>query len=303
MQNEDLGEFLFEDAWKRFSPALRHLLLLMTRISDAHDDALLNLCCNQTKLARNDAIAGLEESRGIASSTSIHGVTHLQFTPEFVHFCEDKTEQIGGRALPSRDSVERIRKRYDHFVRARSQRVADKFKAAYRKPFAKMAYQSFVEGDYPEAEEHYELAIDEDPANGMLFERFANSLLLMGKATEAERRAERATELEPSSAQTWFTRGRIKAELGDTVGTAMAMSHAEKLGHRDFECLYQRARSYYKSPDLCLPDVQRHLKKAQQALFASPVGEAERKKWEGMIEKMESKAMWRNNAARRPKRY
>lgn len=302
MQNEDLGEFLFEDAWRRFTPALRHLLLLMTRVSDAHDTALLKLCCSPAKVAVYDAAAGLEESRGIASSTNIDGVLHIQFAPEFVRFCEGRTERIGGREFPSEEAVARIRKRYDRFVRAKSQRVVDRFRAAYRKPFARIAYQAFLARDYVEAEENYELAVDEDPLNGMLFERFANSLLLMGKASEAEPKSERATELLPKSAQTWFTRGRIKAELGDTVGTAIAMTHAEKFGHAAHECFFQRARSYYFAAPASLGDVRLNIEKARRSLSDSTRDDSYRKKWEGEFDNLVRRSEWRTRSnLRRPR--
>src|SRR5207244_4143897 len=46
MLEKDLGTFLFDDAWQRLTPSLRHLLLIMVRITDVHDIVTLRLCCD-----------------------------------------------------------------------------------------------------------------------------------------------------------------------------------------------------------------------------------------------------------------
>ena len=176
MQRQDLGQFLYDDAWARLSPGLRGLLLLMSRIGDTHDQYLLQLCCQRAEVTVAAASDAIEESRGIATINRFEGALQIAFNPEFFQYCAERTELIDGRSTPTDDDVNWVRRRYSEFVSSASSQVYDRNIRAFRLPAARAAWKAFTE-NRAEALDYYEIAAMEDTQNGWLFVVFGISLL------------------------------------------------------------------------------------------------------------------------------
>ena len=162
MQRQDLGNFLYEDAWKRMSPELRHVLLLMSRIGDTHDQHLMQLCCSRANVTILAASEAIEESKGIASISRFEGALQIVFNPEFFNYCAERTELIEGKELPLVADIEWVQRRYKEFIVSASAQVSDRNMKAYRVPSARAAWKFFMENKKDIALEYYEIAVLDD---------------------------------------------------------------------------------------------------------------------------------------------
>ncbi len=249
MKQKDLGEFLYADAWARFPAVVQHLLLLLVRISDVHDETMLRLGAEATGVGLVAAMAALEESRGIAKVTRIRGEAHVAFRKGFQDFCANRQIVVDGKRVPEASLVSRTKQRYEQYLATRDREVADRMAAAFRKPFAKMARSAFFQGRMAECLEYYELAIGEDPNNALLFDRYAFFLLRQGTVDEALGKAYRATELGPSEPEPWFTKGIILGHLGKANEAVAALDRARELGKPTHLVKLQMAHALLRAPE------------------------------------------------------
>jgi len=234
MQTQDLGEFLYTDAWNRLASEMRHLLLIMTNISDIHDETLLKLCCRHANVGVTQAFDILEESRGIAQIAQYDNNSQITFSTEFMKFCSERTFRINGIDVPTKESIEKIRSRYNEFLKSSTSKIQDRLSQAFRNPFAKAAHIASREGRDEDCEMYYELAVNDDKENGWLLDRYAFFLSThySGRQAEALDWAKRSVALLPQEKEAWFTKGAIESKLGMTNdgSTPIFMDHAGKTG-------------------------------------------------------------------------
>ena len=249
MQRQDLGQFLYDDAWARLSPELRRVLLLMSRVGDIHDQYLMQLCCQRTEVSMAAASEAIEESRGIASVSRFEGGLQIAFNPEFFNYCVERTELIDGKATPTNEDVEWVKRRYAEFVASASAQVNDRNARAFRVASARAAWKNFMEDKVGPALEYYEIAALEDSENGWLFDRYAYTLMRLRRFDEALAKAKKAVDLLPEDPEVYFTKGMIESRLHDLDGAIRDLDRAAKLGKPKYLCELQKAYAYvYSEP-------------------------------------------------------
>ncbi len=267
MQRQDLGQFLYDDAWSRLAPEMRHVMLLMSRIGDVIDQYIIQLCCRVANVNVAAASEAIEESKGIGTVTKIQGILQVAFNPEFSNYCAERTELLDGKTVPTEDDVNWVQKRYREFVADASTQVRDRNTRAYVVPSARAAWKSFQDGNIDQAFEHYAAACTEDPDNGYLYDRFAYALFSQRRYPEALEKAKRATVLLAEEPEAWFTRGMIEARLGRAPDAIKDLDRAESLGKPRHLCELQRAYAYvYSDPK----DVESARKCVEHALKLAP---------------------------------
>lgn len=267
MQRQDLGQFLYEDAWGRISPNMRYVLLLMTRISQTHDEYSMQLCCQRANVTLMAATEAVEESKGIATIARFGIGLQLTFNPEFFLFCQQRLEHIGGTMVPTDEDISVIKMRYSEFIKNSSSHIKDKHMLAYRTPYAKAAWTFFQEGNQSECIRFYELAIKVDHENGWLHDRFAYTLFTFKKYPEALIPARKATSLMPEDPTAWFTRGLIESRGGDAPAALQCYQSAEKYGQPEHLCELQRASAWMLEPK---PELNRARKCLDRARKIAP---------------------------------
>lgn len=249
MQRQDLGQFLYDDAWSRLAPEMRHVMLLMSRIGDVIDQYIIQLCCRVANVSVAAASEAIEESKGIGTVTKIQGILQVAFNPEFLNYCAERTELLDGKTAPSAEDVNWVQKRYREFVADASAQVRDRNTRAFVVPSARAAWKSFQDGNIEQAFEHYEAACAEDPDNGYLYDRFAYALFSQRRYAAALEKAKRATVLLSDEPEPWFTRGMIETRLSLTSDASQNLNRAESLGKPKHLCELQRAYAYvYSNP-------------------------------------------------------
>lgn len=252
MQRQDLGQFLYDDAWGRLSPEMRRVLLLMSRVSDSHNQYLMQLCCQRTEVTVAATSEAIEESRGIASVTRVEGTLQITFNPEFYNYCMARWEQLDGKQFPTTADIEWVKRRYSEFLVSASAQVRDRNILAFRVPAARAAWKCFTnekEDQTEQALEYYETAISEDPNNGWLFDRYAHSLMKLKKYDRALKISERAVQLLPADPDVNFTKGMIESRIGKVDASVADLDTAASLGKPKHLCELQKAYAYvYANP-------------------------------------------------------
>lgn len=247
MQNKDLGEFLYADAWQRIGEPLRQLLLLMSRVGEVHDEVLLKLCASECGVSVLEAQRAIDESRGIAGVSRVGGSLQVTFTPEFMRFCSGRVVNINGNEFPDASIIKRVGVRYRHFQSSMNRQIFDKTGKAFRHPLARAAYKAAMDGDESEADKWYELAVGADASNAALHDRYAYFLMSRGKFSRASDQAASAVQLESNVAEFHFTRGMIESRLGLSRDALRSLSSAQRLGKPTHLCALQMAYAYCKS--------------------------------------------------------
>lgn len=274
MQRKDLGEFLYLDAWRRLTPELRGLLLLMTRSGEVHEEALFRLCCQTAGLSALSALEALEESRGIVSTVVTSGNRELVFNLDFVRFAEARPrEDWTLKGMTLEQAVGQVRKRYRQLIKSRGAHVYDRVSRAFRTPFARAAWQAFQEQRWEDCERNYELAVVEDKTNGLLFDRYAYFLFRQERLDDALGRSREATRLSPGDAETWFTRGLIEARLGLADEATSSLTRAEALGKPAHLCHLQIAYGLMKARPARPFDAMAELVRAKEMPEGEELGE------------------------------
>jgi archaellum biogenesis ATPase FlaH len=265
MQRQDLGQFLYDDAWARLSPELRRVLLLMSRLGDSHDQYLMQLCCQRTDVTVAAASEAIEESRGIASVSRFEGTLQVTFNPEFYNYCVERWELIDGKRTPTEDDVDWVRRRYGEFVASASTQVYDRNVRAFRVPAARAAWKSFTENRFDAALDYYEIAALEDPDNGWLFDRFAYTLMKMRRWDAALEKAGKAVLLLPTDPEVFFTKGMIQSRRGAVEDAVRDLDRAGVLGKPKHLCEMQKAYAYVYSTPSDLAEARACLDQARRA--------------------------------------
>lgn len=265
MQRQDLGQFLYDDAWARLSPELRRVLLLMSRLGDSHDQYLMQLCCQRTDVTVAAASEAIEESRGIASVSRFEGTLQVTFNPEFYNYCVERWELIDGKRTPTEDDVDWVRRRYGEFVASASTQVYDRNVRAFRVPAARAAWKSFTENRFDAALDYYEIAALEDPDNGWLFDRFAYTLMKMKRWDAALEKAAKAVLLLPTDPEVFFTKGMIESRRGAVEDAVRDLDRAVVLGKPKHLSEMQKAYAYVYSTPSNLPEARVCLDQARRA--------------------------------------
>ena len=267
MQRQDLGQFLYDDAWGRLAPEMRHVMLLMSRIGDVIDQYIIQLCCRMANVNVAAASEAIEESKGIGTVTKIQGILQVAFNPEFSNYCAERTELLDGKTVPLPEDVSWIQKRYREFVIDASAQVRDRHTRAFLVPSARAAWKSYQDGNIDQAFQHYEAACSEDPDNGYLYDRFAYALFSQRQFEPALDKAKRATALLADEAEPWFTQGMIRARLGHGGEALKDLDRAKTLGKPEHLCELQRAYAYvYSDPK----DLERARRSVERSLKLAP---------------------------------
>lgn len=249
--NDQLLEFLYEDAWARMNPLTREVFIVLVSLATPLDGKSVGDACTEIGVQHAEFQSSLGET--YFASIVDHGDT---YDLEIVELAKKFFSQKKGRM--SKEDVERFEKvafkidkqateRFEIEKNYRLDRVADGFRSEY----AKAAKIATIKRDYDAAREAFELAMLDEPLNAALRERYASFLLrIIGKAPLALPYAEQATELDPHSADAWLTLGLIRYKLRDLTAGDQAMDKAMKYGKPEMLGLLRKAIARYHSVKL-----------------------------------------------------
>jgi len=250
--NEELLEFLYEDAWARMNQLQKEVFLTLIHLSSPLDNNTIGKTCQEIGLQHGEFQAALEETH--FSIVSDYG---RSYTIELVDLAgKFFYQQFGRMGVDNRERLKKVADRVDKYA-AERERVEREYKAdrvaeAFRSEYAKAAKVSADKGEIENAIGLYELALEDDPLNSALHDRF--SWFLLNKANRyqyAREVSKKAVELEPDNCDAVVGLALVHYRIGDIEEGDRAIEHAGQVGRPLSFCLLRKAIArYYKSKEV-----------------------------------------------------
>lgn len=241
---QDLGRFLFDDAWQRLRTSEQDTFLALGTLGDALDGRAVGRVCASLGLAHDDFLNTLEETR--FGTLLNYGSTYdLVLSNEMREFLREKEKDRGESRRSHLASIgQKAVREVQALIRAEETTVVDRVGNAFQTSAAKAAYSAAKRGDFDETRLWFAEAVVADPQNASLWERYAWFLMIrLHDADGASKVIREALRLAPNDAEAHFTAGLIAARRADISETDREMEAANKLGKPGHTCALQRARA------------------------------------------------------------
>ncbi|GIU25578.1 hypothetical protein L2719_10285 [Shewanella schlegeliana] len=252
----DLLEFLYEDAWERLDELQRKVFYVIVSIASPLNDISIGRACQILEIQHSEFQSSLQETH--FASVSDYGKGYeIELVDLAKRFFEKKLSEVEN---DSRNSVLESASLVDEYAKERDrverEYQEDRVSDAFRNEYAKAAK---VEGDkenYPEADELFSLAVEDDPCNSALNDRYA--WLLLNKIKNPERAltyAEKAIALDPNNCDAAVTLALVYYRLNNIQKGDEFIDVAHKLGRPKSFCLLRKAIARFHMSYSCNGEV------------------------------------------------
>ena len=171
--NEELLEFLYEDAWARMGALQKEAFLVLVHVKCPLDNVSISQICQQVGIQTSEFQQSLVETH-FANLTDYGRTYSLDIVELANRFFLHQFSKVEAR---EQGKIQSLAVNVDNYAieRERIEREyrSDRVDEAFRSEYAKAAKVLYGKGEISEAIEMYELAIEDDPLNSALFDRFA----------------------------------------------------------------------------------------------------------------------------------
>lgn len=240
--NDQLLEFLYDDAWLRITELQRDVFLALVSATVPLDNLSIGDACVLVGIQHVEFQKALDETYfgnvtdyGDRYELQIVELASRYFQKKLQQCSEADRRRIHDFALKVDSQANRRQKAKQNY---RQDRVAEAFRGAFAKA-AKIAAQ---QGDLGSAEENFKLALEEEPMNAALHDRFAWFVLhRCHRADDARKLAEQAIELDPRNADASLTLALCWYRLGELKKGDDEMERAYHKGKPQPLCALRRA--------------------------------------------------------------
>ncbi len=244
--NEDLLEFLYEDAWLRMNQLQQEVFLVLIHISSPLDQTTISKACQEVGIQLTEFQEGLGETH--FSIMTDYGRT---YTIEFVDLARRFfLQQFGKLNQTEKGKLKSLASSVDTYTSERDkiekEYKTDRIAEAFRNEYAKAAKIYTDNGDIKNAIEMYELAISYDPLNSALYDRF--SWVLLNKANKfnyAKIISKRAIELDENNYDAIVGLALVHYRLGEIEEGDNFIEQVENKGRTLSFCLLKKATARF----------------------------------------------------------
>ncbi|MBB5471081.1 tetratricopeptide (TPR) repeat protein [Paraburkholderia sp. CI2] len=244
--NDQLLEFLYEDAWARMNELVREVFMVLVSLASPINGRCIGDACTAIGVQHTEFQESLNET--YFASVIDHGDTYdLEIVDLAKEFFRQKKHRASDAVVERLDNIAfKVDKletdRHKIEMQYRQDRVAD----GYRNEFAKAAKIAGMKRDYKSAIENFDLALLDEPLNASLHERYASFLLrTLNRPEAAHEHAIKATELDPQSGDAWLTLGLIDYKLDRLSDGDKAIDKAFDNGKDESLCLLRKSIARY----------------------------------------------------------
>lgn len=244
--NEELYDFLYEDAWLRMNEYQKDVFFVLINIDSPLNQNSVGSACQRVGIQHTEFQAGLAETHfstlvdyGRTYSLEFVDLANKFFLQEFGKLNEQhKKRIIVASTLVDKTETNRIRIESEY----REDRVAE----AFRSEYAKSAKILVTKNEIPEAIEMYELALEDDPLNAALHDRFAWLICnRTPKLDYAKTISEKSIALDPHSCAALVNLAIINYRLQDIEQGDINIDLARKEGRPFAFCKLRKAVGRY----------------------------------------------------------
>ncbi|SIP94257.1 tetratricopeptide repeat protein [Marinobacterium stanieri] len=247
--NEDLLDFLYDDAWARMNQFQKEVFLVLVNLSSPLDQSTISRACQEIGIQHTEFQSALEETHFSVLTdygrsyfielVDLAGRFFLQQFSKLDDLCKNRLRNIAHSVDLYATERERIEREY------RTDRVAE----AFRSEYAKAAKVHADKGEIDEAIEMYELAVEDDPVNSSLHDRF--SWLLLNRKRDfnyAKEISKKAIELDDNNCDAIVGLALVHYRLGELNEGDTLIEMAKSKGRPLSFCLLRKAIArFYKS--------------------------------------------------------
>lgn len=244
--NEDLIEFLYEDAWLRINELQKSVFLTIIHVSSPLDKSTISKACQEIGIQHSEFQLGLTETHfsvitdyGKTYSIELVELAKRFFLQQFSRLSTEEKHRLKAIAT----AIDRYAEERQKIEREyREDRVAE----AFRSEFAKAAKVQADRGNTAEAIEMYELAIEDDPLNSALHDRFSWFVFNKGRdPLRAKNLSERAVELDQGNCDAIVGLALANYRLGDIENGDANIDKAGRKGRTNSFCALRKAIARY----------------------------------------------------------
>ncbi|MEY8200175.1 MAG: hypothetical protein RPS99_00015 [Gammaproteobacteria bacterium] len=266
---ESLLEFLYDDAWARLNEGQKNMFFVSVAVSAQLNDVSIGRACQLIEIPRSDFERSLDETH-FAKMISFSSRYDIELVELAKRFFEQK---LSNTSPEVQAYIKDIASQVDLYVAKREDiekaYTEDRVAGAFRNEYAKTAKVLVDKGEIDEADGFYQIAIQEDPTNAALHDRYG--LFLLNKFRDPQRArqmSEKAVTLNPSSCDANVTLAMVFYRLSNLVEGDKQIDISKKLGRPDDFCYLQKGIArYHQSFKLSDPEARvEQLEKAESLL-------------------------------------
>ena len=244
--NDDLLEFLYEDAWARMSKADHDLFMCLVSLNCPLDSYSVGYACQELEMQHSEFQESLAQTY-FANLTSFGNRYDLEIIELAAKFFKNKLSQL---STPEIDRIKLVAKNVSRRSAEREkiekEYKADRVAEAFRNDYAKSAKIESDKKNYKQASDLFELATIEDPLNAYLYERYAFfSFSKLHDPQAAKQQVDKALEIDCENTEALLTGAIIYYSFGDIKRGDELIVKAEKNGKPKAYCELRIAISRY----------------------------------------------------------
>lgn len=244
--NDQLLEFLYDDAWLRINELQQDVFLVLISSTVPLNSFCVADACALVGIQHVEFQKALDETY-FATVTDYGDRYDLQVVELAGRFFQQQLQKRGGG---DRRRITDFALKVDAWATKRHRVEQDYHKdrvaEAFRSQFAKAAKIATAQGDLNVAEENFKLALEEEPMNAALHDRFAWFLLhRRQRPDEALALAEKAVKLDQHNADASLTLALCWYRLGDLAKGDNEIEAASRKGKPRALCLLRMGIARY----------------------------------------------------------
>lgn len=244
--NEELLEFLYEDAWLRMSHLQQEVFMVIINMASPIEKNTITKACQEIGIQHMEFQSGLEETHFaiLIDNGKSYSIELVELAKRFF------LQKFGRLEQQRKDEIKAIASSVDSYATERAkvekEYRTDRVAEAFRNEYAKAAKVHADRNEIIDAIEMYKLAIEEDPLNSALHSRFA--WLLLNKTQEflyAKEISLKAVELDKNNCDSLVVLALSCYRLGDIESGDFWIGKSTTKGRTQAFCLLRKAIARY----------------------------------------------------------
>ncbi|NEG58955.1 tetratricopeptide repeat protein [Pantoea agglomerans] len=244
--NEDLLEFLYEDAWDRLNDVQRTLFYIIISITSPLNSTAISRACQLVEIQHITFLESLKETH-FASTLDYGSHYDLELVELAKRFFGKKLSELDEEKKKNIfDLANNVDRYTSERIRIDQEYKEDRVSEAFRSEFSKVAKVAVNNNDFKKADEYYKLAIEDDPFNSALHDRYA--FFLANKVNDSEKAlplALKAIELNVQNCDALVNTALIYHRLNNISMGDEYIDKAEILGRSKSFCCLRKAMARY----------------------------------------------------------
>ena len=208
--NDELLEFLYEDAWMRIADGPKNVFKVLVSLSSQLNNDSISKICQEVGVQISEFMDSFDETYfgnitdyGYRYELELVPLAESFFNKKISKLCKNEQSEI-------KESAQNVDAYIEEKVRVEQAYKSDRVAEAFRSEWAKAAKVACDLGNYPKAKEHYEMALLDDPYNATLYDRYALFLLnRLRDIPSALKCAKKSVELDKNNGDSYLTLAMI----------------------------------------------------------------------------------------------